>query len=809
MPRNPIIEYYDGTVDYTRRSVEFPENSDLYPEFLYRAKVRIYIDTQGFALGKKVSVGLEIGGLNGSSFNVEKNLSVIANGDYVLAYTGNAEWNWPDSETTTVQVWAEYAGGTTKTASEILSVQPTGIYNAPTASIYPASPSFGDQIEIIIARKSGDGRSTYNLYYSHTNTVNWTKLAENISVNYQWTIPKNLASQMPRATDKLQLKIEFLDPAFPVKNKPQIIGEQYIDFTPKTTSDMAPSLTITTADAKTAIASKFGKFVKSKSQVKATVSFVGQYSATFKNGTLKKGAETLNITSASQTLTFQGVVDSTSFNIVGKVTDSRNQSATVTSAQTAYDWEAPKVTTLKVTRCNQDGTANDAGEYAKVQFNVSISPCGNKNDKALQIQYKKRADSSWTSQSITMSGYTLNSNIIFAADTESVYDVKINLTDYFQTTTASATLSTAFTLMDFHKGGKGMAIGKVAETANELDIGIPTRTRKGLSSDIGWAVLRNKETNNDFNTLYFYNNDGTDDIYTGCYIRAYDDDENGSILIARAGGAFIAGGGEFASSYYANNKTSLAGTEQTFLGSDSAVNIITGYNTPANAKQWTFNANGNITTPSGGLINGKDVTKLAGFYTANTSSAEVGQSTTNRVVVRTNGAAFNDTGLIAHDNTLNLYDYTASEQLWRINITKGDTVNLSNINAKITNNDVTPTYQDLYLEIYGIWAGHVTNSNSSLDFFVPLQKALKADIDEVRIYLNSDNTTYDLSVRGPNGYLNSKQYLTVDDISDTARIMAKRQYGVHIRVDCKSGTWTNISNNRPVSVQGRIYLNPS
>ena len=57
-----------------------------------------------------------------------------------------------------------------------------------------------------------------------------------------------------------------------------------------------------------------------------------------------------------------------------------------------------------------------------------------------------------------------------AISTESSYDVKYTITDAFTTVTIYDTVSTAAVLMDFKAGGKGIAIGKVAEKDNVVEI---------------------------------------------------------------------------------------------------------------------------------------------------------------------------------------------------------------------------------------------------------------------------------------------------------------------------------------------------
>ena len=87
--------------------------------------------------------------------------------------------------------------------------------------------------------------------------------------------------------------------------------------------------------------------------------------------------------------------------------------------------------------------------------------------------------------------------------------------------------------------------------------------------------------------------------YTGAYIKTYSVDANGSDMIVRSGGRFIAGGGEYASNRY--NAGSFEGAEATWIGSDSAVYIESNGNTIANRKKWTFSATGDLIAPNGAV----------------------------------------------------------------------------------------------------------------------------------------------------------------------------------------------------------------
>ncbi len=69
----------------------------------------------------------------------------------------------------------------------------------------------------------------------------------------------------------------------------------------------------------------------------------------------------------------------------------------------------------------------------------------------------------WDTLTLSNEQYSLNTTkIIENIDTESEYNFEAVATDCFSSVEYSHNLSTAYTLMDFNRTGKGMAIGKVS-----------------------------------------------------------------------------------------------------------------------------------------------------------------------------------------------------------------------------------------------------------------------------------------------------------------------------------------------------------
>lgn len=129
----------------------------------------------------------------------------------------------------------------------------------------------------------------------------------------------------------------------------------------------------------------------------------------------------------------------------------------------------PVVSSHSSQRCNSSGTVQDAGTYIKGLLSFRYSSCSSKNTVTTATYYKKSSATSWTNASKTFTSgtaFTFGGSI----STESSYDIKYTITDAFATITVLDTVSTASVLMDFKAGGKGIAIGKVSEYDNTLEL---------------------------------------------------------------------------------------------------------------------------------------------------------------------------------------------------------------------------------------------------------------------------------------------------------------------------------------------------
>ena len=190
----------------------------------------------------------------------------------------------------------------------------------------------------------------------------------------------------------------------------------------------------------------------------------------------------------SQTLTGSDVTSnvlktSGSNTISVTATDSRGRvSSAKTTTITVVAYSAPKITNFNASRCTSSGTTDDSGDYLHVTGSTTHTRLSGATD-GTTVQYKKTSASSWSTliSRTTTASYTLPSTTTAAADTESSYQVKITVTDGVTTITQTQSVPTVFVLMDWLNDGHGMAIGKVSETTNLLDISLPTMFRNKVT----------------------------------------------------------------------------------------------------------------------------------------------------------------------------------------------------------------------------------------------------------------------------------------------------------------------------------------
>lgn len=318
-------------------------------------------------------------------------------------------------------------------------------------SLSSSSIDFGNNITISINRASDS--FVHNIYYA-VNGAGETAIAYGATTSCTWQVPYDLMNKIPNATSmNITITVNTYN------SDDVYIGTTTATFTATVPTRVVPSISAITCTDPYGYVSKFGGYVQSKSKVKITASTAGVYSSTIKS--YKITANGQNYTSNGCTTDVLATAGTNTITVT--VTDSRGRTATKTTTISVLAYSSPIIAILTAYRCTSDGTADEEGAYMKVTFNASVTALNNKNTKSFTLKYKKQSVTSYTTHTTYTNAYIWNSSVIIAADINSAYDIQLNAVDYYGTTTMIVQVSTAFTLMDFRKTGRGVAIGKVSE----------------------------------------------------------------------------------------------------------------------------------------------------------------------------------------------------------------------------------------------------------------------------------------------------------------------------------------------------------
>lgn len=225
-------------------------------------------------------------------------------------------------------------------------------------------------------------------------------------------------------------------------------------------SSVKPSCTLSLSDSK-GYASTYGGYIQGESQLSVTINATQAYGSPIS----RYSASANGATYSTRTFTTSVLTTVGTNTISATVIDGRERPGSVSSNITVLAYSRPQITNLKVRRCNANGVENDRGGYGKISFHCTITPLSNKNTRACSLRYRQSGATAWTNApAITLSSYDQDCNppVIQMSDAHS-YEVQINLTDAFGTTSAATSISTGYCLYHIPASGKGITFGGIAE----------------------------------------------------------------------------------------------------------------------------------------------------------------------------------------------------------------------------------------------------------------------------------------------------------------------------------------------------------
>lgn len=225
---------------------------------------------------------------------------------------------------------------------------------------------------------------------------------------------------------------------------------------------------LTAARVDGAVPSTWGIYVQTKSKATLTINgAAGSYGSTISSYSITGGG----YTSTASSLTTGFLNTSGTVTFTATVTDSRGRvSAAATVSISVVAYSPPSFASYLSQRCLSTGTVDDDGTYIRGLVSYSYASCSSKNTITRATYYKKASDTAWTNASTAFSSGTAFTFGGGKISTETSYDIKYTLTDAFTTIAIQDIVSTAAVVMDFKRGGKGVAVGKVSEVDNAFEV---------------------------------------------------------------------------------------------------------------------------------------------------------------------------------------------------------------------------------------------------------------------------------------------------------------------------------------------------
>ena len=445
--------------------------------------VRVYRTNTGYTT---YGTGTVYCTINGTQYTaaITSDDKITSSGIVLFTRTMNITHNADGTKTlaTSARITHDQFSSSSQSYSQALTTIP----RATTPTVSASSVNMGASITINMPRASSsfDHTLTYK-FGSATGTI-----GSELGTSKAWTVPLSLASQIPNGTSgtcTITCK---------TYNGSTLIGTKTVSFTAKVPSSVVPSIsTLAVSEGVSGLSAKFGGYVQNKSTAKVSITAAGSYSSTIKSyKTTVAGKSYTGSSFTSGVLTSSGTVT-----ISTTVTDSRGRTASKSTTITVQAYTAPKITKFSVFRANADGSQNYESTSVSCAYAWSISAVGNKNSNSYLFEYKAKAASEWTAIA-SGNSYSINTTRIFSniAPIDSSYDMRLTITDYFGSVVAFAEVPTAFTLLDFHSSGKGIAFGKVSEQENQMEIDMPVDFYRDLF--MGGLKRSNDEKNMYFQT---------------------------------------------------------------------------------------------------------------------------------------------------------------------------------------------------------------------------------------------------------------------------------------------------------------------
>lgn len=342
-----------------------------------------------------------------------------------------------------------------------------------TSPILAEGVTLGRPMHISLNR-TNHFRSTLTWYCgSQSGTI----AEDTLESEFTWTPPEALAWQ---ATESAEAEVTLFLVSY---SGTAAVGSRMLTVKCPVPETMVPSVSTVAEDA-LGYAARFGGYVQSKSRLRIRSTAAGVCGSSIRGITV----EFDGMTAQGEDVTFVPVNAGT---LPFKVTavDSRGRTAVRTVTVNIQPYSPPRVEIQSLDRCNDQGTLQRDGGYAKVEFSVSITSLGGRNTAHYVLRRSLRGRGQPSELPMTALENRLESGraeFVFPVDVDQDYECKVLLEDTFeQVQSAPAALSVAFALLDFHRGSRAVGIGQRAGTGNMVSVGLDMKLYGHRITDLG------------------------------------------------------------------------------------------------------------------------------------------------------------------------------------------------------------------------------------------------------------------------------------------------------------------------------------
>ena len=244
------------------------------------------------------------------------------------------------------------------------------------------------------------------------------------------------------------------------------LGTDTYSFTITAPSTAVPTISLAATRIDNSVPSSWGIYVQGQSGIKITATAAGYQGSTVANYTISGGATG---TQTSNVFTISKIYTSGTVTYTVKVTDSRGRTATASVSISVVAYSAPAFSATDAFRCVAAGTASDTGTYISAKATGTYASVSNKNSMTLKVQYALSTSGAY-STAVTLTNGTASIIGNGSIDINYSFKVKFTLSDAFSTIEKVLNVGTAAFTVFFRQGGNGVAIGKVSERANAVEI---------------------------------------------------------------------------------------------------------------------------------------------------------------------------------------------------------------------------------------------------------------------------------------------------------------------------------------------------